>query len=124
MTQHIAHRRQYERHSIDVHVALVIAEGHLTQVTPVNGPSIQGRMKNVSAGGALVVVPTYLPRATRVELEIQPGTAVPAGRVAARVTKVSMVDREPRYAVGLRFEDADGELVRALQAWAGDEAER
>ena len=57
-------------------------------------------MTNISAGGALIVVPTYLPRGTQIELEIPTGTPVPAGRVTARVTKVQMVDREPRYGVG------------------------
>jgi type II secretory ATPase GspE/PulE/Tfp pilus assembly ATPase PilB-like protein len=128
MNQHIAHRRQYERHSVDVQVELVIAEGHADQVTPLGGPSIPGRMRNVSAGGALVVVPTYLPRAAQVELVIPTGTPVgqghpdeqvPAGRVTARVAKVQMVDREPHYSLGLRFENADSDLVRALQAWDG-----
>lgn len=81
------------------------------------GPALSGRMQNISAGGALVVVSTYLPRATQVELEIPAGTPVPAGRVTARVTKVQMVDREPRYGLGLRFEDNECELVQALRAW-------
>jgi hypothetical protein len=122
MAQHIAHRRQYERHTIDLRVELVVSEPHASQVSPVGGASIQGRMKNISGGGALVVVPTYLPRATQVELEIPPGSAVPAGRLAACVTKVQMVDREPRYGLGLRFEDTECDLVRALQAWGGEEA--
>jgi hypothetical protein len=122
MTQHIAHRRQYERHAIDVRVELLIAEEHASQVCPVGGRALQGHMKNVSAGGALVVVPTYLPRATLVQLEIPAGTVVPAGHVTARVAKVQMVDREPRYGLGLRFDDAECDLVRALRAWDGQEA--
>jgi hypothetical protein len=121
MTQHIAHRRQYERHNIDVRVELLISEEHSSQVSPLGGRAIQGHMKNVSAGGALIVVPTYLPRATQVQLEIPPGSSVPAGRVTARVAKVQMVDREPHYSLGLRFEDAECELVRALRVWDGQE---
>jgi hypothetical protein len=122
MAQHIAHRRQYERHAIDVRVELAIAEGQAGQVSPIGGPSVAGRMKNLSAGGAFVVVSTYLPRATQVELQVPAEAGVPAGCVTARVAKVQMVDREPRYGVGLRFENTDCELVRALQAWDGEEA--
>jgi hypothetical protein len=113
---HTRHRRQYERHTIDVRVQLVIRENHQEQIAPVGGLTIPGRMTNVSGGGAHVVVPTYLPRATEVDLEIPVGSKLPAGRVWARVMKVQMVDREPRYGLGLRFEDTSCELVRALAA--------
>jgi hypothetical protein len=119
MQEHVAHRRQYERHVIDVRAELVVAEKHADQVNPVAGRLIQGRIKNISAGGALVITGTYLPRATLVELEIPPGTAAPAGRAPARVTKVQMIDREPRYGLGLRFEDPDCPLVQALRTWGG-----
>ena len=122
MTQPVDHRRQYERHAIDVRVQLVIAEEHLAQVSPMSGPALSGRMKNISAGGALIVLPTYLPRGAQVELEIPAGTPVPAGRVTARVTKVQMVDREPRYGVGLRFEDTECALVQALRVWGEEGA--
>ena len=122
MASHITHRRQYKRRSSDVRVQLVISEDCRTQVSPLNGPSISGRMKDVSGDGAYVVVSTYLPRAVRVELEIPPGTEVPAGCVLARVMKVRMVDREPRYGVGLQFEDADSEIVQALRSAEEGEA--
>ena len=122
MTRHIEHRRQYERRSIDVRVQLVISDGHVAQVSPMGGPALAGRMKNLSAGGALVVVSTYLPRATQVKLEIPAGAPVPAGSVTARVTKVQMVDREPRYGVGLRFEDTECALVQALRVWGEEGA--
>lgn len=117
MTQSADHCRQYERHAIDVRVQLVIADGHLAQVSPMAGATLSAHMKNISAGGALIVVPTYLPRGTELELEVPAGSAVPAGRATARVTKVQMVDREPRYGVGLRFEDAECSLVQALRVW-------
>ncbi|MBU0616746.1 MAG: PilZ domain-containing protein [Planctomycetes bacterium] len=113
---HATHRRQYERRRIDVRVQLVIRENHQEQVAPVGGLTIPGRMTNVSGGGARVVVPTYLPRATEVDLEIPVGSELPAGRVWARVMKVQMVDREPRYGLGLYFEDTSCDLVRALRA--------
>jgi len=119
---HTTHRRQYERHTIDVRVQLLIRESHQEQVAPVGGLTIPGRMTNVSGGGAHVVVPTYLPRATEVDLEIPVGSKLPAGRVRARVMKVHMVDREPRYGLGLRFEDTGCELVHALQAAEEQEA--
>jgi hypothetical protein len=111
---HTTHRRQYQRRRIDVRVQLVIRENHQDQVTPVGGLTVPGRMTNVSGGGAHVVVPTYLPRATEVDLEIPVGSKLPAGRVWARVVKIQMVDREPRYGLGLRFEDPNCEVVRAL----------
>jgi hypothetical protein len=116
MTMHTTHRRQYERYTIDVRVQLGIRENHQEQVAPVGGTIIPGRMTNVSGGGARVVVPTYLPRGTEVDLELPAGTTLPAGRVWARVMKVQMVDREPRYGLGLRFEDASCDLVRTLRA--------
>lgn len=119
---HTTHRRQYERRTIDVRVQLVICEAYQEQVSPIAGASIPGRMTNVSGGGAHVVVPTYLPRATEVDLEIPVGSKLPAGRARARVMKIQMVDREPRYGLGLRFEDSDCELVRALQIVEEQEA--
>jgi hypothetical protein len=116
MKTHTTHRRQYERHSIDVRVQLVICDSYQAQVSPVGGLSIPGRMKNISGGGAFVVVPTYLPRSTQVELEIPIGATLPAGRVRSRVMKVRMVDREPRYGLGLRFEDTECEIVRSVRA--------
>jgi hypothetical protein len=119
---HTTHRRQYERHAIDVPVQLMICESCQEQVVPVNGWAVPGRMTNVSGGGAYVVVPTYLPRATEIELEIPVGTKLPAGRARARVMKAEMVDREPRYGLGLRFEDTGCDLVRALLAAEEKEA--
>jgi hypothetical protein len=116
MRTHTKHRRQYERRTVDVRVQLVIRERHQDQVAPVGGLTIPGRMTNISGGGAHVVVPTFLPRATEVDLEIPIGMKLPAGRAWARVMKVRMVDREPRYGLGLRFEDTGCELVRALRA--------
>ncbi len=55
MVQLIAHRRQYERRTIDVQVELVVSGPHAGQVSPMGGASIQGRMKNASGGGALAV---------------------------------------------------------------------
>jgi hypothetical protein len=120
MPRHIDHRRQYERRSVDVQVQLVIADAHLDQVTPTGGPALPGRMRNISAGGALVVVSTYLPRSTQLELEIPAATPVPAGRALVRVMSIQMVDREPHYTLGLRFEDSESELVGALQAWCSE----
>jgi len=116
MKAHTAHRRQYERRTIDVRVQLVIDEAYLAQVSPVSGESIPGRMTNISGGGAYVIVPTYVPRSVQVELEIPVGAKLPAGRVRSRVMKVRMVDREPRFGLGLRFEDTEGDIVRAVRA--------
>ena len=116
MTLHTAHRRQYDRRPTDVRVQLVICQSYLAQVAPVSGPSVPGRLTNISGGGAHVVVPTYLPRSTQVELEIPASPGLPAGSVRARVMSIRMVDREPHYGVGLRFEDPECEAVRALRA--------
>ncbi len=123
MAQHVTHRRQYERRAIDVRVQLVIRESSRKQVAPTGGPSVPGRLKNASRGGAFVVVPVYLPRAAQVELEIPPGGTLPAGSLSARVMNVQMVDREPRYGVGLRFDDANSEFSEVLEQAATREAE-
>jgi c-di-GMP-binding flagellar brake protein YcgR len=122
MTLHTAYRRQHKRRSIDVRVQLVISQTHLAQVAPVNGAAVAGRLTNVSGGGAHAVVATYLPRGTQVDVEIPAEAKLPAGRLRARVMTVRMVDREPRYGVGLRFEDPESELAQALQAAEEEEA--
>lgn len=114
MRMHTSHRRQYERREIDLRVQLWIADSHQGQVAPIIGMMIPGRMTNVSVGGAHVIVSTFLPRATRVELEIPAGGQYPAGRTSACVMKVHMSDREPHYGLGLKFEEADGPLIQAL----------
>jgi hypothetical protein len=116
MTTRMKHQRQYQRRSIDVRVQLIICDRYREQVAPINGTSVPGWMTNISGGGAHVVVPTYLPRSTEVELEIPVGTKLPAGRVRSRIMKVEMVTREPHYGLGLRFEDTECEAVRALRA--------
>lgn len=122
MTIHTNPRRQYTRHEVDLRVQLWIAESHLGQVSPISGAMIPGRMTNVSVGGTHVVVPTFLPRATRVELEMPAGGSLPPGRTKAVVMKVQMVDREPRYGLGLKFEDDDSPLIRTLHEMdAGEE---
>ena len=63
-----------------------------------------------------MVVPTYLPRATEVDLEIPVGPKLPAGRVRWRIMKVEMANPEPHYGLGRRFEDTECEVVRALRA--------
>jgi c-di-GMP-binding flagellar brake protein YcgR len=115
MPVHVTHRRQYERRDIDVRVALTVAETCCAQVTPTAGPTLTGRMTNISAGGAHVIVSTYLPRAVQVELELPTQGDIPAGRIPCRVMSVRMVDQEPRYGVGLRFEDPGNPVVQALQ---------
>jgi len=120
---HTAHRRQYERRTIDISVQVEICESDRTQVAPLGGAAVPGRMTNVSGGGAQVVVSTFLPRSALVDLEIPSGSSVPAGRAQARVMSIRMIDREPHYALGLRFEQNDCELVRAIQAAEGGDAE-
>ena len=122
MRMHTSVRRQYTRHDVDLHVQIWIADSHQEQVSPIAGAMIPGRMTNVSVGGAHVIVPTFLPRATRIELEIPPGGRFPAGRTQAVVMKLEMVDREPRYGLGLRFEDDDSPLIRALHEMDTTEA--
>jgi len=109
MTPHRANRRQYSRADVDERVQLVIAEASRAQVMPLAGGSVPGRMTDVSEGGARVIVPTFLPRASQVDLEL-PGAADHDGRARARVVSVRMLDREPRYSLGLRFEQANEEL--------------
>ena len=100
----------------------MIGDSCLAQVTPVSGPTIPARITNISGGGAHVVVPTYLPRGIQVYLEIPPAVELPPGRIQSRIMKIRMIDREPRYGLGLRFEDTDCEVVRTLRAQEQQEA--
>ena len=115
MRMHTSHRRQYERREINLRVLLWITESHQAQVSPIAGMMIPARMTNVSMGGAHVVVSTYLPRATQIELEVPAGGQFPAGRLRACVMKVEMTDREPHYGLGLKFEEEDHPLIQAFR---------
>ena len=120
VTQH----RQFQRRTIDVRVQVEICESCASQVSPVSGKFITARITDISGGGAFLITPTYLSRATTIELDIPQNPEVPAGRVRARVMAVKMVDREPRFGLGLRFEDPDNPVVRQLQAKDSAEGEQ
>jgi len=112
--------RQRVRRSVDLRVQLTICEDSLAQVSPVAGRSLPARLTDVSAGGAGVVAPTYLPRAGYVMVEIPTTGNIPAGTARARVMSVDMLDREPHYHLGLRFEDHDNGLIRRLETWRNE----
>ena len=44
----------------------------------------------------------------------------PPGTARARVMSADMLDREPHYHLGLRFEDHDNELIRWLETWKAE----
>jgi hypothetical protein len=115
MPTQVTHRRQYERRVVDIVIQMTVGEECGGQVAPLNGPTFPGRLTDISGGGAYAVAPTFLPRGTRVALDLPPNTPLPAGRVWCSVVKTAMVDREPRYGVGLSFEDTECEVVRALR---------
>ncbi len=112
--------RQRVRRSVDLRVQLTICEDSLAQVSPVAGRCLPARLTDVSAGGAGVVAPTYLPRAGYVMVEIPTTGDIPAGTARARVMSADMLDREPHYHLGLRFEDHDNELIRWLETWKAE----
>lgn len=105
------------RRTIDAPTRIAVVDAAALQVAPIHGATIAGRMTDISAGGAHVVVQTYLPRATRVTLEL---TGTLQRRVAARVMRIQMIDREPRYGVGLRFDEPQEGLAREVHAAAGE----
>jgi hypothetical protein len=107
------------RRTIDVPARVDIAEASAAQVAPIHGSSLPGRMTDVSAGGAHVIVSTFVPRATRVIVE-PIGTAAGGQRLAARVMRVQMVDREPHYGLGLRFDEPQTEAARMIEASAAE----
>ena len=115
MPVHVTYRRQYERRASDIPVELTVADTCRAQVTPTAGPTLAGRMTNISVGGAHVIVSTYLPRAAQLELELPAHDDLPAGRIPCRVMSIRMVDQEPHYGVGLRFEDPSNPVVQTLQ---------
>jgi hypothetical protein len=119
MPTHVAHRRQYERRDVDIPVQITIGESCADQIAPVNGNSFPARVTNISGGGAHATVSTFLPRGARVLVDFPAGHGLPAGRVPICVMAVNMVDREPHYGLGLRFEDTECEVVQALRgpAW-------
>lgn len=108
-------RRQYARQQIDIRVRLAILPDDAEQVALVGGRALSAQMTDISPGGAHLVVNTFLPRAARLELEIPPNDASPSGKAVARIMAVRMLNREPQYGLGLRFESADEELVAQLR---------
>lgn len=108
--------RQFARFDVDVEVHLTICDSCAEQVVPINGDRLSGRMTNISGGGSYVVLSMFLPRETLVDLEVPAIDDMPAGIVRARVVKIRMVDRDPSYGLGLRFEDDDSPVVQFLQA--------
>ena len=107
--------RQFARFDVDIEVQLAICDSCAEQVAPINGSRLSGRLTNIGGGGAYLVLPTFLPRETLVDLEVPAVEDIPAGTVRARVVKVGMLDREPTFGVGLRFEDETSPVVLYLQ---------
>ena len=113
------HHRQYTRHSVDLDVTIAIAEESATQVTPINGLKLRAQLLDLSGGGARLVLPTYLPRATAVDLELPALGGVSAQKLGGQVVMTRMIDREPRFSVGVRFAGDHGEVVDAIAAAIG-----
>ncbi|MGE0481904.1 MAG: PilZ domain-containing protein [Phycisphaerae bacterium] len=107
--------RQYGRREIDLSVRVVVAPESAAQVALASGGALEARMTDISGGGARVLVSTFLPRATCVELNIPDNAWVPAGAVRARVVASTMTHRAPSYALGLRFEDPANPVVVQLR---------
>ena len=109
-------RRQFQRRDCDVPVVLAVAEASRGQIALIAGPAIGARMTNVSGGGAYVVSATFLPRAAQLVLDVPAGATLPGGRARCRVMSLQMLDIEPHYGIGLRFEDEESTFVRAIRA--------
>lgn len=116
----VPQRRQYTRHAVDLAVQVAVSGPHMKQVAPIAGHRIDGRLRDLSGGGARVVVSTFLPRATLVDVEMPALGSMAATRLPAQVMSVTMIDREPHYAIGLRFLDDQAAYVE--QAIATGEA--
>ena len=108
--------RQYQRHSIDRPVSITVADEMLTQVDLVQSSEIAGRIGDISVGGMRAIVPVFLPRGARIELSVSEPPALANRPVAAQVVRVEMIDREPHYALGLRFESPQPEWAEAMEA--------
>lgn len=118
------HNRQFARFDVDIEVQLAICDSCAEQVAPINGTRLSGRLTNISGGGAYLVLPTFLPRETLIDLDVPAVEDIPAGTVRVRVIKVTMLDREPTFGVGLRFEDETSPVVLHLQQHLVEEPDR
>lgn len=108
--------RQYTRHSLDLGVQITVSEQSAPQVTPITGHRLGARLRDLSGGGARIIVLTYLPRAALIELETPALGDLAPQKTSAQVMSVEMIDREPRYALGLRFLTDQSEVVNQLAA--------
>ncbi|MGD8451491.1 MAG: ATPase, T2SS/T4P/T4SS family [Phycisphaerae bacterium] len=97
--------RQYARHAIDLGVDVIVHEDVARQVAPISGHTLRARLVDVSGGGAGLIISTYLPRATRITVTTPAVGKLPPETLPGQVLSVRMIDREPRYAIGVRFAD-------------------
>jgi c-di-GMP-binding flagellar brake protein YcgR len=112
--------RQYERETIDLIVEFVVADPHGAQVrfsgmSPASDAhAVRGRAMDYSAGGMGIILPTFVPRMCEGTVRIFDPVPVstrsdgsPVYEIAVehpvKVRRVTLLDHEPSYLVGMAF---------------------
>ncbi len=108
-------KRQHTRVSTRLALHVTVDDAAADQVAPVRGHRVDAVLENVSAGGARLRLPTYLPRSTALLVEVPALGTAPPQRVTAQVVAVEMVNRDPSYVLGIRFAQQQDELVARLE---------
>ena len=116
-------RRQFVRVRVDLRVHVTLDEKTREQVVPINGPVLPARVIDISAGGCQVLVPTFIPRGATLSVDFPPGDLLIAASIPGRVMSVRMANREPSYALGIRFEDPDDKVFLLLETLAANAEE-
>jgi c-di-GMP-binding flagellar brake protein YcgR len=123
--------RQHERQGLEMPVEFVIAPPHGTQVrfsssSSAAGPAvIRGEAMDISSGGMGVRCGHLVPRMCDGTVRIlrpaggergekDGSSTVAVFEHAAKVCRVTMIGREPVYAIGLAFIDADADLEQRI----------
>ena len=124
--------RQYEREDIHLSIEFVVAEEHRGQVqfSPMSAAadthSARGVAADLSSGGMGLELGQFIPRLCEGTVRVfdpraaatkRDGTPVyeVAFEHAVKVRRVSMIDHQPTYAVGVSFVDPAPDVQRKLQ---------
>lgn len=114
--------RHSQRHEVALEAEVRIASEHsghvrLAPASGVRGDRLAVTIVDISAGGLGVMSNVFLPRACLVEIRAADPKnphGPPMLETAARVQRVTMVDRRPGYLIGLAFVRRDDALEDAL----------
>lgn len=100
--------RQQERHQCALSAELRIAPEDASRVTlaphaGVGGGLVRVTVVDCSTGGLGLQSPVFMPRTCRVLVRVTTAPGTPALEFTARVQRVWMLDRAPKYYLGVSF---------------------